>query len=525
MCRIMTVLGLFWLVSADVCALAAEPRLGDALVLQEAFEQAIKKAEPAIACILVSRNDVYQRWFGETPSEDGCKLGDFDPTRAVLRVLPEAEQAQLEELKKAIARKATRGIQIEEELRRMYDLADAANVPESYGSGVVLDGDKGLILTNYHVIRDATKLYVRLPGGKGSYADIHAANQRSDLAVLRIINSNILPVPALKLGDGGKARKGQFVLSLANPYAAGFKDGSPSASWGIISNLRRRATVPERTEYRLARLPLHNFETLIQTDARLNLGCSGGALINLQGELIGLTTSLAAISGAEAAGGYAVPMNDAMRAVVDALLRGEEVTWGFLGITFGDAERRRRDETQEVLVTPIEGSPIQRALAASLRPHEAISILTFNGVSIRENADLFLAVSTLPAGAKARIRVRCAGEVRDIQVALDKLYLPDKVIASVKPKAFRGLRVDYTSLLYQRDFPSSGVPRGVFVREVEAGSAADNARLQDAVIIDVNGKEVTSPAEFYQAVERLTGPVTVTILSRGDLGTRKVKLD
>src|SRR4029077_3487873 len=105
------------------------------------------------------------------------------------------------------------------------DLSHPDHQPEAYGSGVVLD-DSGLILTNEHVIRDATKIYVRLPGNKGSYADIHASDPRSDLAVLRLTEP-VGKLKTIKMGDGGKVRKGQLVLSLANPFAAGFKDGSP----------------------------------------------------------------------------------------------------------------------------------------------------------------------------------------------------------------------------------------------------------------------------------------------------------
>ena len=117
-----------------------------------------------------------------------------------------------------------------------------SNGTVSVGSGVVVS-ETGLVLTNAHVVHNATKIYVRLPGGRGSWADIHASDPRSDLAVLRLL-SRVPNLKAIKIGEGERIRKGQFVLSLANPFAPGFRDGSPSASWGIVSNLRRR--VPGR---------------------------------------------------------------------------------------------------------------------------------------------------------------------------------------------------------------------------------------------------------------------------------------
>src|SRR5262249_43594110 len=216
---------------------------------------------------------------------------------------------------------------------RKYDLSDARTVPEAFGSGVVIDGQEPLILTAYHVVRGATKVYVRLPGGKGSYANIHAADPRSDLAVLQLITK--IPLKAIKFGDGGKVRKGQMVLSIANPFAAGFRDGSPSASWGIIANIRRPAPGRERNEISNKKT-LHHYGTLLQLDARLNLGCSGGAVVNLQGELIGLTTALAAVSGSETPGGFAVPIDRWFKSIVATLQEGKEVEYGFLGVNFQD---------------------------------------------------------------------------------------------------------------------------------------------------------------------------------------------
>ena len=337
--------------------------------VQEAMEQIIEKAEPSIACILVSRSDGYAA-FGAAPSADNPgKLGKFD---ARSHIGSGTSDEELKRRKQIIA----------------LDLSHPDHQPEAYGSGVVLD-ENGLILTNAHVVRGATKIYVRLPGNRGSYADIYASDPRSDLAVLKLID----PVPdlkALKFGDGGKVRKGQFVLTLSNPFAAGFRDGSPSASWGIVSNLRRRAPGPTN-EIDRAKVTLHHYGTLIQTDTRLTLGCSGGALLNLDGELIGLTTSQAALVGSETPGGFAVPFDEGMKRIVEVLRRGEEVEYGFLGVNLDTGTRTGKCVK---LGRVIGGSPAQRA---RLTGDEYI--VSIEGRPVRENDDLFLYIGTQLAGS------------------------------------------------------------------------------------------------------------------------------
>ena len=321
------------------------------------------------------------------------------------------------------------------------DLSDPNNVPESYGSGVVLDARKGLILTLAHVVRKATKIYVRLPGGQGSWANIHASDPRSDLAVLQLID----PVPnlkALKLGEGGKLRKGDFVLSLSNPFAVGMRDGSPSASWGIVSNLRRRATgmVSEiAITQRNAELPLYCFNTLIQTDTRMNLGCSGGALLNLQGELIGLTSALAGIAGGETPGGFAVPLDEGMQRIINVLLRGEEAEYGFLGVyLMGSSDAPQGHVRIEKL---IPGGPAAQAGIHGLRGFGRNSggdiIHTINGTPVHNNDDLFLAVAVHLAGSTIRVEVSAHpdGPRRICSVTLAKFPSLDGVIASKQPKA------------------------------------------------------------------------------------------
>src|SRR5262249_42495116 len=132
-------------------------------------------------------------------------------------------------------------------------------------------------------------------------------------------------------------RKGQIVIALGNPYAIA-RDGSASATWGIVSNISRQAMAegePTDSEARRNET-IHHLGTLIQLDARLDLGTSGGALLNLQGELIGMTTSLAAIVGYEKSAGFAIPFDDSMKRIIESLRQGKEVEYGFLGVTPGE---------------------------------------------------------------------------------------------------------------------------------------------------------------------------------------------
>jgi S1-C subfamily serine protease len=504
---ITKIISLAALVLLSPAALAAEEKpanLKEPLkLLQEALKSAIQEARPSIACILVSRNEAYHKLQPMPTSDYPGQLGGYDRKKL------ERDFLGLDERQREI---------------KKLDLADPSNVPESYGSGVVIS-EKGLVLTNYHVVRDAIKIYVRLPGEKvgdkgiGSYADIYAADYRSDLAVLKLLDVKT-PLRAIKMGKGEDIYQGQLVFSLANPFAAGFRDGSPSASWGLVSNLRLRSSVLPKEEERNKAI-LHQYGTLVQTDARLNLGCSGGALLDLNGEMIGLTTATAALSGVETAGGFAVPMDKGMRGIVEVLKRGEEVEYGFLGVTFKEEIRGR---TVGVEVNSVSlGSPAFRA-----KLHARDVILRVNDKDVNEHDDLFLALGNCLAGTEAKLEVKSPSmPVRTVNVMLAKYYVIGKNIAANMPAPVRGLRVDYTSLLVQivRPFPGA-IPHGVMIREIVPQSAAEKVQLRPyEVITHVNGRPVNNPAEFYREAGKVTGTLELTLLIETGSTTRTVRIN
>jgi serine protease Do len=470
--------------------------LGEAQVISQAMVEAVRKAEPAVASIFVSRSEDYRRLLKDSPPPDQPgELGAFDRDQA----------------KKILADTFKDSHRLDTELRKL-DLRDPEHVPESYGSGVVISA-QGLVLSNFHVVRDAAKIYVRLPGGKGSYANIHAGDGRSDLAVLRLLDPTLVPLAFIQPG-GRPVSKGQLILTLANPFAPGFRDARPRAGWGMVSNLRqknpRRPTREEQVQW-----ALHDFGTLIQTDRSLPIGCSGGALLNLQGELVGLITSLPGTTG-EGGGAYAVPLNAALCSIIRVLEKGEEVEYGFLGVQF---DRDPPRSAGVVFRQMLGGSPAKKA---GLEFGDVI--MAVDDTPVHETDDLILAINSALAGSTVRLKIRRGYNTEIVPVTLAKFSWTGPAIISVKHPFVRGMRVDYTSILAQpQRGPGQEIPSGVYVREVQKGSPAEAAKLQDAIITKVNDQDVNTPTEFYERMPR-TGRVELTLV--GESGqTPKVKLD
>jgi serine protease Do len=455
----------------------------EAQIIDRAMREVVRKAEPAVASILVSRSQDYNRLLKDSPSTDKPgDLGGFDRNKA--------SQILSETIKDESRR---------EKLLRRLDLSDPEYVPESYGTGVAISAE-GLILTNFHVVRDATKIYVRLPGGKGSYANLHAGDYRSDLAVLQPLDPSFKPATFLRPG-GDSLQKGQLILTLTNPYAPGFRDANPRVSWGLVSNLHRK--LPQsRSRAEQENWTINQLGTLIQIDRSVPVGSSGGVLLNLKGEMLGMLTSLGGVTG-EPGGALAVPLDGYMASIVGVLEKGEEVDYGFLGIRFKFDPRFQfhpRGTGSEVGGVVI-GSPA--SMAGLVQGNVIVAV---NDRPVRDDDDLRFAVGRALAGTTVRLHVQ--NRLEALSATIVKSQPIEGNIVSAKHPFVRGLRVDYTSILVPG--VSQVILPGVYVREVEKGSPADSARLQDAIITKVAGQAVQTPAEFY-AIMPKTGSVELTL--------------
>lgn len=394
--------------------------------------------------------------------------------------------------------------------------------PGDFSSGVVIGPDNA-ILTTYHTLRGSAQIWVRTADRQEFQADILAADPRSDLAVIvpRATGGNgpkLIPMP---IADAETLRPGSFLLTLGNPYNAA-RDGKASAGMGILSNTARRLHTPVTGDITATRARALFFQyqpTLLQLDAKLNLGMSGGAVVNMRGELVGLTSAAASPVSYDVQAGYAIPMDVLGRRAVDALRKGKEVEYGFLGIVLSD------DPPNGVSRVP-EGTPAARAELL-----DGDVIVAVGGRKIDAEDGLTMALAVVPVGQDVKLTIRRNGMEIEKTIFVSKYPVQGQVIATSKSPSWRGLRVDYASVLANSgafDFNtlSPMALGGLVVTEVEPDSPAARADIKkNQVISEVNGRPIPTPAEFAKAVSALEGKeIVLTLPNPGGFGEKKVSL-
>lgn len=354
------------------------------------------------------------------------------------------------------------------------------------GSGFILDKE-GHIVTNNHVADGAEEITVRLWNGHEYDAKVVGLDPDTDLAVIKIEPNEDLPVA--RLGDSSALKVGQFAIAMGSPR--GFEG---SLSFGHISALGRD---------NLAGLAAQGlrFQNLIQTDAAINLGNSGGPLVNIDGEVVGI--NIAIVYGANSLG-FAIPVNTA-KEIVPQLISGGKVTRGYLGVQIMDAKEFAEslglpDELGAFVKQVQPGTPAERA---DLQTYDVIRKV--NGEQIDNATDLVTTVSALPPGAEAVLEVWRDGAAIEVKVNLDE-WNP-KEAQPAQSKETLGVRVRGLTPEIAQRLGLDEDTQGVLVTDVNRGSAADDAGLAEGdVIIEVNREQVSNPEDFHRLVDEHAKP-------------------
>ncbi len=266
--------------------------------------------------------------------------------------------------------------------RRFFDLPRGATPHEhlfrSAGSGVIFDARQGYIVTNAHVVENASEITVTLQDGRDLKAEVVGSDQPSDVAVLKVSADGLAQMP---LGDSSRLEVGDFVVAIGNPFGL-----QHTVTSGIVSGLSRTGINPD------------GYEDFIQTDASINPGNSGGALVNLRGELIGINTEIISSTGGNVGIGFAIPVNMA-RSVMEQLVRYGAVRRGQLGVSMYTvtpdiAHSLGLSSAVGALVSQVvDGSPADKA---GLRVGDVIT--SVNGQPVRSNTELRNVIGLLRVG-------------------------------------------------------------------------------------------------------------------------------
>ncbi|CDT96681.1 Protease do [Vibrio coralliirubri] len=356
------------------------------------------------------------------------------------------------------------------------------------GSGVIIDAKKGHIVTNYHVINGADDIKVKLHDGREYDAELIGGDQMSDIALLKLEEAKNLT--QIKVADSDKLRVGDFSVAIGNPFGLG-----QTVTSGIVSALGRSG------------LNLENFENFIQTDAAINSGNSGGALVNLNGELIGINTAILGPNGGNVGIGFAIPSN-MMTNLTEQILDFGEVKRGMLGVQGGEvtselAEALGYESSKGAFVSQIV--PDSAADKAGLKAGDII--VSINGKRIDTFSELRAKVATLGAGKQIELGVVRDGKNKTFDVTLGE-STNNKTQAEKLHEGLAGAELTNTT--------ESDSATGVKVSSVAQGSPAEAYQLlKDDIIIGVNRQTVKNLAEFREILEKQPGVLALNI-QRGD---------
>ena len=287
--------------------------------------------------------------------------------------------------------------------RRFFNLPEGGRVRlrqfQSAGSGVIVDAKNGYIVTNRHVIENASEITVTLLDNRHFQAKVVGSDEGTDIAVLKAVEPHLTEMP---LGDSSHLEVGDWVVAIGNPF--GLKH---TVTAGIVSALGRTGIHP------------HGYEDFIQTDASINPGNSGGALVNLNGELIGINSAILSKDGGNIGIGFAIPVN-MVKAVMEQLITYGEVKRGLVGIKLRDVTPEAAESLQLVNARGVEISEVAPGSAAD---HAGITVgdvvVSMNGVPLESAAQLRNGLALLRVGQSVEMRLLRKGAERSVTLTIN----------------------------------------------------------------------------------------------------------
>ncbi len=380
---------------------------------------------------------------------------------------------------------------IPEPLKRFFGQTPGEDTDQPFeglGSGVVINADKGYVLTNNHVVNGANKITVQLSDGREYNAKLMGNDEQTDIALLQLQNAKNLT--QIKIADSDQLKVGDFAVAIGNPFGLG-----QTATSGIISALGRSG------------LNLEGLENFIQTDAAINRGNSGGALVNLNGELIGINTAILAASGGNIGIGFAIPANMAID-LAQQLIANGEVKRGQLGIK---GTEMTADMAKAFHVDAQHGAFVSEVIPKSAAANAGIKagdiIITVDGKPVSNFAELRVKIGTSAPGKLVKVDLLREGKTLTVMVKLDASS-QSTANAELMSPALQGATLS--------DAQSKAGYQGVKVDTVQKGSPAEQVGLQkDDIIIGVNRTQVKTLNEMRHVLATKL-PILALSVMRGD---------
>ncbi|HEY8609385.1 MAG TPA: DegQ family serine endoprotease [Noviherbaspirillum sp.] len=379
--------------------------------------------------------------------------------------------------------------------RRKQGPQQEEEVPRGVGSGFIISPD-GFVLTNAHVVEGADEVYVTLTDKREFKAKIIGVDKRTDVAVVKIEGQNL---PRLTIGDPSKLRAGEWVIAIGSPFGL---DNTVTA--GIVS-----AKARDTGDY----LPL------IQTDVAVNPGNSGGPLINMRGEVIGINSQIYSRSGGYMGISFAVPIDEAMR-VAEQLRTAGRVTRGRIGVQIGEVTK---DVAESLGLARAQGALVQRVEPGGPAEKGGLEagdiILRYNGAQIEKSSDLPRLVGATKPGTRSTVTVWRKGASKELPLTVAELE-PEAVAKKEERKSkpeqtpnALGLVVSDLSEAQRKELKVDG---GVIVDASEGAAARAGLRTGD-IILRLNNSDVKDARQFNALVAKLEPrKLAVVLVRRGD---------